>query len=166
VKRWLIRFLVLCLLAGVAIWGWHFLFPSQEELIRKQLTRLAQAACIRANESQLARMAHAQSLTTFFTPDAHITVDLPGRLERTFDGRDELLEAAGGAQASMSSLKVEFLDVTVQVGADGKSATAAWTIEANLPGENVPEVQQVKAELKKTEGDWLIERAETVKTLR
>jgi hypothetical protein len=35
-----------------------------------------------------------------------------------------------------------------------------------MPGENVPEVQRIKAEFKNIDGEWLINRAETVKALR
>ncbi len=165
-KRWLFRSLGLALLVAGGIWAWTFFFPGPEELIRGQLTRLAQTACIRRNESQLARLANAQSLVTFFTTDAEVVVSVPGRLDRTFNGRDELLEAAGGARASLTSLTVEFVDITVAVDPGGQTAQVTLTARANLPGESVPEVQQLKGEMKKVEGHWLLHRVETVRTLR
>lgn len=165
-KRWLWRLSLLALVAAVGIWIWRTYFPGQEELIRKQLVNLAQTACISPNESNLARIAKAQKLTTFFTTNAEVIVSLPGRLESTFSGRDQLLEAAASARAALSSLKVEFLDPSITLDPDQKSAVVTVTIRATLPGEGVPEVEEVKAELVRNSREWLIRRAETVKVLK
>ena len=161
-----LRLLLLGLLAGLGVWGWRLLHPSPEHVIRKQLAELARTACVPANESNLAKLANAQKLASFFTPDVEITFDLPGRFSQTISGRAELQEKALGARAALSGLTVEFLDVNVTVAPDGQSATADLTAKANLPGDSVPQVEEVKVSLKKVEGDWLIQHAENVKTLR
>jgi hypothetical protein len=166
VKRWLFRVVLLAALVVGAFWAWHLLFPGPEQVIREQLTQLARVASVPANESQLGRMAGAQKLTTFFTTDAELVVDVPGRLQHTFSGRDELLEAAAGARGTLHSLTVEFFDLVITVAPDKQSAVVQLTAKATLPGENVPEVQRVKAEFKNNGGEWLIRRAETVKALR
>lgn len=166
VKQWLLRVVVVAALAGVAFWAWHLLFPGPERQIQKQLTQLSRAASIPPNESQLGHMAGAQKLTTFFTPDAELIVDVPGRLQHTFNGRDEILEAAAGTRAVLRSLTVEFFDLVITLAPDKQSATVQLTAKAAIPGENVPEVQRAKAEFKNSNGQWLISRAETVKALR
>jgi hypothetical protein len=166
VKRWFLRLVLVAVLAAGAYWAWRFLFPNQEQLIRNELDSLAKAASITPGESPLARLAKAQGLTTYFTTNAQVVVDIPGRIERTLNGREELLEAAGGARASLHSLNVKLLDVQVLLGPDKQSADASMTLEATVPGESVPEVQQVKASLTKVGGEWLIQHAETVRVLR
>jgi hypothetical protein len=64
------------------------------------------------------------------------------------------------------SIKVQLLDVSVIVAADKLSAEAHLTGEARLEGDQTPQVQELKAHLKKVNKDWLIDRVETVRTLR
>ena len=164
VTRWLVRLFLVGVLVGLGLWGWHRFFPGPDQQIRKRIAEFERYAGIGPTESNLARLANAQRLTTFFTTNAQVTIDLPGRFQGTFSGREQLLEAAGGARANLHSLIVEFLDVVVQVNPDKQTAIVTLTAKATMPGENVPEVQPLKAELQKVEGEWLINRAETVKT--
>jgi ketosteroid isomerase-like protein len=166
VKRWLFRIVLIAGLIAFGVWAWHFFFPGPERLIGKQLSQLARVATIAPNESQPGGLADAQKLTTFFTPDAELVVDVPGRLQHTFSGRDEIRDAAAGVRATLRSLSVEFFDIVTTVAPDKKSAVAQLTAKATMPGENVPEVQRIKAEFKNIDGEWLINRAETVKALR
>ena len=166
VKRWLFRIVLVAGLIVVGFWAWHLLFPGPEQIIRKQLTQLARTATIAPNESQLGHAANAQKLTMFFTSDAELVVDVPGRLEHTFNGRDEIREAAMAARATIRGLLVEFFDIIITVGPDKHTAVAQLTAKATTPGESVPEVQRIKAEFKIVDGEWLINRAETVKALR
>jgi hypothetical protein len=166
VKRWLFRIVLLGTLAVVAFLAWHLLFPGPEQLIRKQLAQLSRVASIPPNESQLGHMASAQKLTTFFTPDTELVVDVPGRLQHTFNGREELLEATAGVRSTLRSLTVEFFDLVITLAPDKRTAVVQLTAKATMPGESVPEVQRVKAEFKNNNGEWLISRAETVKALR
>ena len=111
-------------------------------------------------------MGNAQKLTMFFTTDAELVVDVPGRLQHTFNGRDEIRDAAAGVRVTLRSLSVEFFDMVITVEPDKQTAVAQLTAKATMPGENVPEVQRIKAEFKRVDGEWLINRAETVKALR
>ena len=49
---------------------------------------------------------------------------------------------------------------------DRQSAVADLTAKAAVPGQKDFEVQEMKFVLKKINGEWLITRAETVKTFR
>lgn len=166
VKRWLFRIILIACAIALGFWTWHLLFPGPDQVIHKQLLQLARSATIAANESQLGRMANAQKLMMFFTPDAELVVDVPGRLEHTFNGRDEIRDAAAGVRATLRSLSIEFFDIVITVGPDKQTAVAQLTAKATMPGETVPEVQRIRAEFKKVDGEWLINRAETVKALR
>lgn len=163
------RILQLILLAGLialGVWGWRFLHPSAEQIIRKELADLARTACVPPNEGNLPKLANAQKLASYFTTDAEITVEVPGHFAQTISGRADVQEKALGARAMLGGLTVQFLDVSVSVAPDGQAATAHLTAKANLPGESVPQVEELKVGFKKVEGDWLIQRAENVKTLR
>jgi hypothetical protein len=138
------------------------LVPSQEHLIRKRLAEVAQLASFSSRESPLVKLANAQQLANFCTSNAQISVDIPGRMQ-TFDGREEISQAALGARAVVSSVQVEFVDVNVTFGPDKQSAIVQLTAKGKVQGDQL--VQELKFTFKKVEGKWLIERVETVKTL-
>lgn len=165
-RVWLARVALLSALGAAGFWAWQFLFPTPEHVIRKRLGELAAAASISSSEGQLAKLANTQKLVSFFTSDVQVTVDVPGRSMQTFNGRVEIQQATLGARGFLGSLKVQFVDVIVSVGPDKQSAQAHLTATVSLPGEKLPEVQELEMGFKKVDHDWLINHVETVKTLR
>ena len=164
-KRWLVRAFLLLVLAGLAFWGWRVWFPGPEQIIRKRLAELARLASVAPQEPPLKKLATAQQLAGLFTRDTQISVDIPGRSTFTISGRDEVRDNALGARALGSSFTVEFVDVTVNVAPDRQNAVARLTAKANIPGDSMPQVQELKLDFKQVDNDWLINRAETVRTL-
>ncbi len=165
-KLWFVRLTGLALVGAAAVWAWGWLFPSPERLIRQELLAVANAASIGPNEPPLTRLAKTQKLLSYFANDAQISVDVPGRSVQTFNGRDELQQAALGARSMLNNLRVAFVDIVVSVAPDKKSAVADLTATATLPGEKIPEVQELEVRFSKIDHDWLIHQVETVKTLR
>ncbi len=164
-KKWLGLILLLLALAGVGYWVWVTFFPSLEIAIRKRFTALAEVAAIPPNEPPLAKLANAQKLGNFFTTDVDVTVEVPGRSQQSFSGREELVQAAAAARSSVSALNIEFLDVIVALGPDNQTATVNLTARARIPGDRDFYIQELKFSLKKVNGDWMIYKVETVKTL-
>src|SRR5437764_959920 len=165
-RTWLIRGVVLAVLVLGGIWGWRVLFPGPEQIIRKRLTEIARTASFNGNEGALTKLSKIQKLASFCASDVQITVEGAGHGAQGLNGREEVLQAAGGIRSMMGSLKVEFLDTTVIVQPAQPMASAHLTLKCNVSGEPDFFVQEVKLMFTKTNGDWLISRAETVKTLR
>ena len=163
--RWF-KVLFVCALLAAGVWGWRVLFPNPERVIRRQLAELAKAASIAPNEGELARVVNSQKLAGFFTPEVEITIDIPDHSLQTINGRDEVMKLAMSAHSSLSNVKVEFVDVNVSVEPTKDAATAHLTAKANVPGDNVPQVQELKATFQKVGREWLINHVETVRTLR
>jgi hypothetical protein len=145
--------------------GWILLFPSPERIIQKRLARIAQLASVSNQEGPLARLANSQKLTSFCARDVEIRLEIPGRISQTLNGREELLQAVMAARSTLNPFKVEFLDVGVVVGGDKQSAVARLTAKASFPGERIPEVQELKFAFRRIDHDWVIQQAETVRTL-
>ncbi len=164
-KRWLFRLVGLGLLAGLGIGAWRWWHPSPEQAVRQRLAELARTVTVSPQESALTKVAKFQKLAAFFTDDVEIAVDVPGHSVWTLNGRDELMDAIR-ARSMLRPITVKFVDVSVTLGPDGGSAAAHFTAVADVPGENVPQVQEMKVGLRHVQGDWLIRRAETVRTLR
>ncbi len=163
--KWILRIVAIVALALIGFWVWRTFFPGPEQLIRRRMEAVARTASFSPNESPLAKLSNAQKLTTFCADRVEITVDVPGQSQRTFNGRDELMQAAIGARSVVSALKVEFFDLTVTLGPDRTSAVVNLTAKGKIPEERDFMVQELKFTFKKINGDWLINRVETVKTL-
>jgi hypothetical protein len=164
-KKWLWRVVAVVLLVGLGYWGWRVWFPGPEQAIRKRLTELARTASFTGREGTLVKLANAQALTTFCTPDVEIILDVPGHSRQTISGHDELLQAAAAARSYSHAVKVELFDILVTVAPDKNSAVAELTVKANVPSERDFYVQELRFTLKQVEGKWLISRVESVKTL-
>jgi hypothetical protein len=163
--RTVFRIILLAALVALGVWLWFVLFPSPEKIIRQRLTELARTASFSSDEGNLARLAAAQSLAGYFATNVEINLDVPGRLQHRLMGRDEIQQAALGARSTLSGMKVHFPDINITVAPDKQSAVADLTVEASVSGEHDSIVQEMKFTFQKTDGDWLITRIETVRTL-
>jgi hypothetical protein len=162
--KWAFRGALAIIIIALGIWIWLTFFPGPEQAIRKRLEEVAQLASFPKREGDLAIPFNAQKLTSFFTPDAEISVDVP-ELRQKFSGQDELLKAAIAVRTVLSSLKVELLDINITFSPDKTSAVANLTLKVRANGDRDFTPQEVKFTLKKVKGQWLIREAETVKTL-
>ena len=165
-KDWFVRVVFLATLATGVFWSWHYLSPTPEVRVRKQLAQLARAASIAPNEAPLAKLAKAQRLAELFSSDAQVNVDVPGRAGQSFSGREEVQQAALGARAVLNNLEVKFVDITVKIGPEHNSGLTHLTATATLPGEKIPEVQELEIGFTNINQSWLVNRVQTVKTLR
>ncbi len=164
-KKGVMLAVLVAVLGGAGYWVWVTFFPNAETAVRKRLNALAEAGSFPSNESPLAKLASAQGLGNFFTTDAEILVNVPGRSQQTLSGREEVVQAALAAHSTLAGLTVNFYDIVVTVAPDKQSATANLTAKVRMPGEKDFNLQELKLELKKIEGQWLIHKVETVKTL-
>jgi hypothetical protein len=162
----IIRLMLLAVLGGLAFWLWTVLFPSPEQVVLKKIATLAANANIAAADSNLNRAGKAARLVAAFANDAEIVMEVAGVGTKTWSGHDEIQEAAMGGFATVTALKVQFLDLTARVGPDKKTADVSCTAHVNTGDSRDIGIQELHFELKKIDGDWLITRAETVKTLQ
>ena len=159
------RIVVSALLIAGAIWIYQILFPSDEKLIRKLLSQAAEAAAVKPNENPIFKLAGANKLVGFFSPDAELKVDISGTGIRSISGRDDLLQAVTAARAVLQEAKIQLHEVHVNVDPDRQSAGAQLVASANLNGDADPLVRELKMQLRKIDGRWKIVRVETVKML-
>lgn len=163
--KWVRRILLGLALLALGLWLWSVLFPGPEKIIRKRLAALAADASFAGNEGPMVRAAKIARILGLFSLDAEITFDAPGRGAHSLRGREDIRQAALAAQANLSSLKVEFLDVNVTLGPDKQSAVVDLTARGRAGGDPNAFVQEMKFTFQKIDGKWLIVRVETVKTL-
>jgi len=159
------RILAGALLIAAAVWVFQVLFPGDEKLIRKLLVQVAEAAAIKPNENPIFKLAGANKLVGFFSPEAELQVDVSGTDIRSISGRDDLLQAVTAARAGLQEARIQLHEVHVNVDPDRQSAGAQLVVSAYINGATDPLVQELKMQLKKIDGRWKIVRVQTVKTL-
>lgn len=163
--KWVRRVLLGLVLLALGFWLWSVLFPGPEKIIRKRLAALAADASFAGNEGPMVRAAKIARILGFFSLDAEITFEAPGRGGQSLRGREDIRQAALAAHSNLSSLKVEFLDVNVTLAPDKQSAVVDLTARGRAGGDPGTFVQEMKFTFQKLDGKWLIIRVETVKTL-
>jgi hypothetical protein len=159
------RLVLLAALVALGVWLWLVLFPSPEKIIRKRLVQLAQDVSFSTSDGNLSRLISAQSVAGFFSTNIEVNIDVPGRVQHDFMGRDEITQAALASRSAVSGLKVKFPDIGVMIAPDKQSATADVTLDATVSGESDAIVQELKFTFQKIDGQWLITRIETIRTL-
>ena len=161
----ILRLILLALVAGLGIWLWTVLFPGPEKVIRRRLLELARAASTAPNESDLMRLAAARSVAGYFATNVEFNVDSPRFSKHDTMDREGIAQAVLVARSRPGGFRVNFPDVDVTVARDRQSAAVDLTVEVNLPGERDPVLQEMKFTLCRVDGQWLITRVETVRTL-
>ena len=161
----ILRLVLAVALVAFGVWIWTVLFPSPEKVIRKRLTELARTVSFSPNEGNLVRIAGAQNLAFFFSTNVEVNIDVPGRVQHNLMGRAEITQAAPGARSTVNGLDVKFPDIVVTVAPGKQSAEVDLTVEVKIANERDPIVQEMKFTLQKTDGEWLVTRVETVRTL-
>lgn len=159
------RLVLLAAAATACVWLWTVLFPGPEKIIRKQLARVAEEASFQTGENPLITANRAENFASRFGTNVEININLPEHGQHDFVGRAEITQAVANMRSSVSSLKVEFLDVNVTLGPEKQSATANLTVKAQSAYDKNFIVQEMKISFQKIGDDWLITRVETVRTL-
>jgi hypothetical protein len=165
-KQWIVRAVLLGALAALGYWLWTIFFPNPEKVIRNRIQEVARLASFSSNEGALAKLSNAQKLSSCVADNVEIQVEFQRHSERIFSGRDDVLQACVAARNLAGGLTVEFPDVVVTLHPGKESATAEVTLRAQIQGERDYIVQELKIEFVKIGGEWLIRRAETVRTLQ
>ncbi|MEY4387557.1 MAG: SnoaL-like domain [Verrucomicrobiota bacterium] len=163
--KWIARLSALAILAAITWWIWATFFPGPETVIRKRLNKVATLNTFDAKEGLIPRVANVQELMTYFAPEIEVVVDTPAQSRQAISGRDDLQQAVLGVRSMLRGLNVEFLDTQVTLSADQSNATVSLTAKARAPGDRDFFVQELKFLLRKINGEWLIVRIETVRTL-
>jgi hypothetical protein len=160
------RLVLLAAVVALSFWIWTILFPSPEKVVLKKISGLASLLTFGAGDGNLTRATKVSNLIGYFATDAEISFDVAGYPVRNLSGRDEIRETAAAGFASLTTLNVQFLDVSVRIGADKLTADVSCTAKVNAGDSKDFGVQEMHFQFKKADRDWLITKVETVKTLQ
>jgi hypothetical protein len=157
------RLVLLGILITAGVWLWTLVFPSPEKVVRKRLAQLAAEVSFNSGENPLVIAVRSENLASRFSTNVEVNLNAPGFERLQFSGRADITQAAAGVRTRLSSLQVEFPDVSVTVAPDRQSAVADVAVKVQAAGEKDSNVQEVKFTFQKIGGDWLITRVESVR---
>jgi hypothetical protein len=166
VKR---RVIVWGVLVALALGGflWLQIDPTGREIrrIQRRLTQLAETASFHEGDPPLKKFGYPGSISKYFTDPTELDVSAG---ERNVNGtltRSQLEEGAAALRATAPGLKIEFLDIAVELETPPTRATAHLTAKIHFLREPDYAIQEFRLTLAKVETDWLVERIETVRTM-
>lgn len=152
--------IVLVAAAGAGYWWWN----RPERQIQRLLDGLAEALSHDQPGEGLGAIAAVAGLQPYFAPDVVVQYGSPAPMT----GRESVLAAAARVRAAVPALRVRFVDVRIDVAPGASRATVDCTVSASLTdraGQERVDAREVKLEVARREGRWVVERAETVTVL-
>lgn len=165
-RRLLLALSLGCLVLGAGVTWWLQNDPQARAIrhIHRQLDDLATEVSCSPNEAVLRRLSYPSRVARFFTDPTELDV---GDGERTLRGkhtRSYLEEIAAGTRAAFQGLRVQFLDVKITL-LDPHHATAYLTAKIEFATDKDYSIQEFQLSLAEQNGDWLIEKSESVRTM-
>jgi len=159
------RIILLAVMVAGGCWLWRHFHPTPQEAIRRRIAEVAAAVSYTEPGGLIAQAVKAQKLAGYFAPEVTILIQVAGQSDYELASRGEIQRNALALRSRFHSLKVQLLDPNVLLGADQQSAIVDLTLRAETAGDEYLAVQEMKFTLRQVEGEWLIVRIETVKTL-
>ena len=150
----------LALILGLAFLGKKYLFPSEADLIQRQMDQLAQLVSKEKGENAIAVATKIRGALEFFVIPLHISLhDEKEKIERELTMEDK--EKIKGTLATMkfrySWVKVSFQDVRIQVRGEQAIVNTLIRLDFNSKQDGrVYDLYQGVLGWKKTAGKWLV----------
>ena len=143
---------------------WYHWWSSDERLIKKQLSTIAQSLTTGPNEGALGPVTRIATLRKAIASDVHLSA---GGQEVV--SRDALLALASQWIPPPGGVTVEFVDVQVTVGEDRLHAdvycTVTVTSRTSTSGEPAIDARELAIDFVEQDGAWLVSAVRTKETL-
>jgi hypothetical protein len=152
-------------LAAIVFGLYYFLFPPADKVIRKNISKLAEAISARP-QGNIATVANVNRIGSFFHPNVSITVEGFGTEFGSVQGRGELQQMAMAARQRVGAVSVDFYNLRIEVGPGKTNASATVTALVKINEDNNPAIQEVLFQFEKVGRDWLIRSAVPQKSLK
>lgn len=160
-----IRGVILAGLIGLGVWLWIYYHPTPEVAIKRRLAEVAKTVSFAGKDGMITQAARSQKFADFFGKEVTIHIDLPEGTQHEAASRDEIARTYLWLRMNFRVFKVDFLDPNITLGPDRKSAIVEVTVRAATSSEKYFIVQELRLTLREVDGEWLILRVETIKTL-
>jgi len=164
-KKWIRPLILSLILVGAFFVLKPYLFPSEEDIIKKTFSHLADEISFSAGTSMVAKMATVDGIRKYFTQDVVLSFDSIHPEVENISGRASVMEMFTLSR-TLVSLDVSVTDIGVILSEDKKSATVTLVGKVSLDhSASGHSYQLVQFECVKNENQWQIAKAETLKLL-
>lgn len=160
------KILTALLIGTVLYLAYGYFFPNNEKQIRKMLNGMAASASIPAKTTPISIVMAVDRIQGCFMPDVQVTVDIPGESRHVFSDRSEVMQVIQAGWANLRNVKVQFLDINLVMDPSKESATADLTLKITQAGQSDFLFQELNMQLVKKEGNWRIQKVDSVEALR
>jgi hypothetical protein len=160
--KWAVRLVIIAGLAAAGYWAWTVMFPNPRAVVWRRLEKLAEIGSFATNEGQLTKLAAVQKMGGYFSDQVVVNVHVSGEETHEFYNRDELVQALQAGRMSVNSVLVKFKGPKIEITPGNQEAIIGVALTADINGEKDAMVEDLKIEMKKIDGDWLITHVETV----
>jgi hypothetical protein len=160
------RFATIGLVFGMAaLAGWYFLTGGEVGKIKRVVETARASVSWDGRESELEQLAAIGRLTGCVTHNVEVQIDILGGPSGSLSGVDDLKPAILAARRQMPLVNVSILDMDVILRDD---THARVELTANFTTDKPKEInpQEFALSLRKINGSWLIEKIESIRTLR
>lgn len=138
-------------------------WPSDERAIRRHLSNLAEVLSMPGRESEVERLTRMAALREYFAPDVRIRLG-----SEQIVSREALVALVGRMNPPAGGVAVEFVDVSVMLADDHRSASVGLTakIASTDPqtGESTLDTRQAAVMMADENDDWVITSVEAKET--
>jgi hypothetical protein len=155
--------LAVCLVTVAVVAALRF-WPSDERAIRKQIERIETLGSKASDEKPVNSLLHARQLAELFSDPCTLQVE-----SANFQGqypRKQIQDRIVMLRGSYSQATVSIHDLHITI-AEKERATIRCTLRVKGEGKSQPvaDVQELSAEMRKVEGDWLLASVTLVEVL-
>ena len=144
---------------------------GDERAIRKQMSAVAEALTVPANDGELGRVARIAAVRNVLAPDIRVSTSVTARpgaqVPPELIGRDAVLALAGRWVPPPGGVTVEFVDVQVTVDNGRVNAHVYCTARVSSGPEEQPivDARELTVGFSKIDGTWLITSVRPEETL-
>ena len=139
-------------------------WPSDERAIRKQLALIEEAGSKEPTEKPIQALVKAKQLAGLFHDPCRLeveAVDYAGEYPRK-----QIMDRITLVRASYTRARVSLHDVVVDIPQDATAVVhCTIRVQGEGTGQPVADVQELRADLRKIEGDWLFTAIRLVEVL-
>lgn len=160
--KWAVRLVILAGLIGAGYWGWTVMFPNPRAVVWHRLQKLAEITSFPADAGQVAKLVAVQKLGGYFSDQVVVNVHMTGEETHEFYNREELVQAIQAGRMTVNSVLVQFKSPRIEITPGKQEAIIGVALTADINGEKDAVVEDLKIQMKKIQGDWVITHVETV----
>ena len=144
---------------------------SDERAIEQQMSAVAQALTVPANDGELGRIGRIASLRRALAPEIQLSTGAaprPGvQVPSEINGRDAVLALAGRWTPPPGGVIVEFVDMQVTLDGSRTNAQVYCTAKSTSGSSEKPlvDARELTVSLAKVDGQWLVTAVRPENTL-